>query len=74
MNSDPCQKLYDEWTRAAEEAQRLKNEWDTGYAFRAMGETVVKRGQRIKYQAAQKRADLLHDKLGNCYKENGMID
>ena len=40
MKPDPCQKQYDEWTKAADEAQRLKNEYDSAYAYKGKGETV----------------------------------
>jgi len=72
MQSDPCQKLFNEWENAADEAQRLKNGYDSGYMFKGGGETVQKREQYARYEIAKKRAEQLHEMLGKCYEKNGV--
>ena len=74
MKPDPCQKLFDEWEKAADEAQRLKNEYDSAYVYKGKGETVQKREQYAKYEIGKKRADQLHAMLGKCYEKYGVID
>jgi hypothetical protein len=72
MKPDPCQKQLDEWMKAADRAQELKNEYDSGYAYKKYGETVQKREQYAQYLLAQKRADQLHEALGKCYEKYGV--
>ena len=74
MQSDPCQKLFNEWEKVADEAQRLKSEYDSGSVYKGLGDTVQKREEYAKYEIAKKRADQLHRALGKCYEKNGVID
>lgn len=74
MKQDPCQRLFDEWGKAADEAQRLKNEYDSGSAYKKFGEGYMEREKYARYEIAKIHADKLHAALGKCYEKNGMIE